>query len=161
MSAFPGTTHREVAEPDLRLGSYGLSKQSPGYCPCSVSNLCFLKCLASSLGDAWQLRCLGKAPCSKWINLPFEALCLPTSIYWCFLLKEGLLCGPQGCFLLLLPPFFSLQTGELLTLLAPYMAAPFSHAFNGSFDVSCSCLAFPDMNVVFKLRWVYNLLPHL
>lgn len=54
-----------------------------------------------------------------------------------------------------------LQTGELLTLLAPYMAAPFSHAFNGSFDVSCSCLAFPDMNVVFKLRWVYNLLPHL
>lgn len=26
---------------------------------------------------------------------------------------------------------FSLQTGEPLTLLAPYMAAPFSHAFNG------------------------------
>lgn len=106
MSPFPGTTHRDVAEPDPRVGSYSLSKRSPGCCPCSVSNLCFLKCLASSLGNAWQLCCLGKAPCSKWLNLPFEALCLPTSIYWCFLLKERLLCEPQGCFLLLLLLFF-------------------------------------------------------
>lgn len=37
-------------------------------------------------------------------------------------------------------PFFSLQTGELLTLLAPYMAASFSHAFNGSLLI-CPVLA--------------------
>lgn len=37
--------------------------------------------------------------------------------------------------------FFFLQTGELLTLLAPYMAAaPFSHAFNGSLLI-CPVLA--------------------
>lgn len=36
--------------------------------------------------------------------------------------------------------FFPLQTGELLTLLAPYMAAPFSHAFNGSLLI-CPVLA--------------------
>lgn len=29
MSPFPSTTHRDVAELDLRVGSYGLSKQSP------------------------------------------------------------------------------------------------------------------------------------
>lgn len=136
MSPFSSTTHRDVAVPDLRVGSYGLSKQCPGCYPCSLSNLCFL----SSLSNVWQFCRSGKVPCSKWINLPFEALCLPTSIYCFSLLKERLLCGPQGCFLLLLPFFFSLQTGELLTLLAPYMAAPFSHAFNGSLLI-CPVLA--------------------
>lgn len=37
-------------------------------------------------------------------------------------------------------PFFFRSTGELLTLLAPYMAAPFSHAFNGSL-LMCPVLA--------------------
>lgn len=141
MSPFPCTPHRDVAEPDLRVGSYSLSQQSAGCCPCSVSNLYFLKRLVSSLSDAWQLCRLGKAPCSKWINLPFEALCLPI-LFIVFVFsssKRGCCVDPKDVFRFSCL-FFFLQTGELLTLLAPYMAAPFSHAFNGPLLI-CPVLA--------------------
>lgn len=146
MSPFPSMTHRDVAELDLRVGSYGLSRQSP------VSVL--VQYLIFAFWNVWWAV---SAMCGSSAAREGAVFKMDKPAFWSIVsaLFYLLVFPPQRETAVWTPMMFSispalfflLQTGELLTLLAPYMAASFSHTFNGWSALFLPCFSWHECGV--------------